>query len=98
MILSTLVRWKVYIDRARLYMGYAQLIAMLLVMLKVYDDTRFGAWFFSHWWAFLGFLIVFFALSVVIGYLDKRYIRPIEQGELNKTNTILMEIHKKIVG
>ena len=81
-------------DRARIYVGYAQFIVTILVMLKVYEDTRFGHWFFSHWWTFAGFFVMFFAGLIVIGYLDKRYIRPHEISEINSTNPELMEILK----
>ncbi len=91
------IRYKVYIDRARMYFGYAQFIMMLMVMLKVYEDTSFGQWFFSKWWPFPMFIILFFIASVIIGYFDKRYVRPYETTENNKVNTQLMDIHKKIV-
>lgn len=74
-----------------------EFIMMVLVMLKVYEDSSIGAWFFSKWWPFPSFIIVIFGLFIVIGYLDRRYIRPKEMGEINKVNPELMEMHKKIM-
>ena len=87
-----LIRFKVYMDRARVYIGYVQFAFTTFIMLKVYEDTKIGGWFFSHWWAILLFFFIFFAGLIVIGYLDKRYIRPYEQSEMNSTNPEIMEI------
>ena len=95
--MKRLIRFKVYIDRARGYVGYIQFIMMLLVMLKVYEDTKVGKWFFDSWWTFPAFIILIFGMFVVVGYLDKKYIRPEEAHEINKTNIELMEIHKKVM-
>ena len=96
--LDKFVRWKMYVDHGRSYWAYGQFIATVLIFLKVYEDTTFGVWFFSFWWAILGSIIMVFVLSAVWGRVHKLHIRPREQLELAKTNKILMEIHKKIVG
>ena len=96
-MLSRLIRYKVYIDRARAYVGYIQFIMMVLVMLKVYDDSKIGKWFFSRWWTFPAFIILLFVAFIVIGYLDRRFIRPREVSEINKVNPELMEIHEKVM-
>ena len=70
---------------------------MVLVMLKVYEDTKIGEWFFGSWWAFPSFIILLFAMFIVVGYLDKKYIRPYEAREINVTNPELMEIHEKVM-
>ncbi|WP_299535614.1 hypothetical protein [Ulvibacterium sp.] len=38
----TLIRWKVYIDRARMYIGYVQFLMIGFVFLEAYKDTTIG--------------------------------------------------------
>ena len=92
--MKRLIRFKVYIDRGRAYIGYVQFIITVTIMLKVYESTSFGAWFFSHWWTIPAFVVLFFLGVGVIGYLDKRYVRPHEISEINSTNPELLEILK----
>jgi len=65
-------------------------------MLKVYENTNFGIWFFSHWWTFVAFIILFFIGLAVIGFLDKRYVRPHEISEINSTNPEITKILSEI--
>jgi len=67
---------------------------MILVMLKVYDDTTWGMWLFANKWWLVLFIALMFGLFIVIGYLDRKYIRPKEISEINKVNPELMEILK----
>lgn len=95
--IKTLIRYKVYFDRSRMYIGYAQFIILLLVLFKSYKDTRFGGWFFDNViWVFPLFLAVFFGLSIILGFLDKRFIRPHEQKEVTSTNPWIIEILKEV--
>ena len=94
--MNRLIRLKVYIDRGRAYIGYVQFIVTLTIMLKVYEDTIFGRWFFSHWWTLVLFIISFFVGLAVIGFLDKRYVRPYEISEMNSTNPEITQILKEI--
>jgi len=92
-----IVRYKVYFDRSRMYIGYAQFMVLLLVLFKSYKDTRFGEWFFANViWVFPLFLVVFFGCSIILGYLDKKYIRPHEQAEIVKTNPVYMDMYRKV--
>lgn len=91
--MKRLIRLKVYIDRGRGYIGYVQFIVTITIMLKVYE---FGEWFLSRWWALLGFVVLFFVGLACVGYLDKRYIRPHEQSEMNSTNPEISEILKEV--
>lgn len=95
-MIKRLIRYKVYFDRARTYIGYAQFIMMLLVMLKVYEDSSWGMWLFRHpGWIAL-FITILFGLLVVVGYLDRKFIRPKEVSEINKVNPELMEIKDNV--
>jgi hypothetical protein len=80
-------QFKVFLDRARMYVGYIQFFILLAVFMRPYSETKFGAWFYSHKLLTVpGVIISFILLSVLIGYLDKKFIRPGEQFELASTN------------
>ena len=85
-----------YVDRGRGYIGYVQFIVTITNMLKVFDDTTFGKWFFLHWWPSVLFIVMFFVGLAVIGFLDKKYIRPHEISEINSTNPEISEILKEV--
>jgi hypothetical protein len=67
---------------------------MILVMLKVYEDSKWGAWLFGHPKMLVLFIVLLLGILVIIGYLDRKYIRPKEVSEINKVNPELMEILK----
>ncbi len=92
--MKRLIRLKVYIDRGRVYIGYVQFVVTIIIALKVFEDTRLGIWFFSHWWAFVGFIVLFFFGMACIGFLDKRYVRPHEISEINSINPEITKILK----
>ena len=80
-----------------MYIGYIQFILLLLVLFEAYKETNFGMWFYDNIaWAFPLFLILFFTGSVILGYLDKKHIRPHEQGEIISTNPLWMNMYRKI--
>ncbi len=96
-LLKTIVRWKTYLDRARGYIGYLQFTAMILVMLKVYDDTTWGMWLFAHKLLLLLFIALLFCVLIIVGYVDKRYIRPLEYEEYTLTNPLWMDLYNKVI-
>jgi len=96
-LLKTIARWKTYLDRARSYIGYFQFAAMLLVMLKVYDDTTWGMWLFAHKLLLLLFIVLLFCVLIIIGYVDKLYVRPLEQEEYIITNPRWMDLYNKVI-
>jgi len=80
-----------------MYIGSIQFLLVLFVFMEAYNDTKFGTWFYEHKLiSYPAFLILFLAVSIVVGYLDKKYVRPGELGEISSTNPILMEMKKTI--
>ena len=91
-MLNRLIRWKTYIDRARVYIGYFQFVIMILVMLKVYDETTWGMWLFAHKLVLAGSIVVLFGIFIVVGYIDRWWIKPREITELQKANPLFMKM------
>ena len=97
-MLKRIIRIKVYFDRSRQYWGYVQTLMTVSIMLKVFENTGFGVWFWDHKKLTVpALLIVFVFMSIVVGYFDKRLnIREYEQGEINSTNPDIRKIHKSL--
>jgi len=95
-LLDRLIRYKTYLDRARGYIGYFQFAVMVLVMLKVYDDTSWGAWLFAHKGVLALSIIFMLGIFIVVGYFDRRYIKPKEIIELQKADPLFMAMKKKV--
>ena len=96
-LIQRLIRFKIYFDRSRVYVGYGQFFIILLVFFEAYKETKFGVWFYSKWWTLPAFVVLFFVVSIIIGYIDKVFIRPREVTELNKINPEFMKMYKKIM-
>ena len=70
---------------------------ILFVLVGSYKESKFGQWFFDNiLWAFPLFLILFFGGSIVVGFLDKKFIRPHEQSEVIRTNPVWMNMYRKV--
>ncbi|NJO88334.1 MAG: hypothetical protein HC831_04725 [Chloroflexia bacterium] len=68
---KTLIRWKVYIDRAKMYIGYIQFLMIAFVLLEAYKDTSLGKLIYDHLIISLPIIfLVFILLSLIIGRLD----------------------------
>lgn len=101
----SLIRWKVYIDRSRMYIGYIQFFLIGIVFLKEYKDTWWGEKIFEYTLISIPVsLVLFILLSLILGYLDSKLgFREEEQRNLSKSNPITMdmlaqlhEINKKL--
>jgi len=94
----TLIRWKVYIDRARMYIGYVQFLMILFVLLEAYRSTALGEWIFSHLFLSMPLLFVLFiGLSLVIGRLDTVFgLREEELRNASSSNPVMRELLTKI--
>lgn len=90
----TLIRWKIYIDRARMYIGYIQFLMIGFVFLEVFRDTAFGDLIFNHLLISVPLLfIVFIVVSLFIGRLDTRYgLREEELRNSAVANPVMRDI------
>lgn len=90
----TLIRWKIYFDRSRMYIGYIQFFLIGIVFLQSFKDKAWGEIIFKN--ALIAIpiaLILFVLLSLVLGWLDSKLgLREEEMRNLSKSNPIMMEM------
>jgi len=82
-----LIKYKVYLDRARGYIAYVNFLLIGVIAVKQIGINL--SWFM---YALIVFATLF--ISLVVGYLDKKYIREQETKEYGDTNPYLKEILK----
>ncbi|MEM6525637.1 MAG: hypothetical protein AAGF85_01475 [Bacteroidota bacterium] len=94
----TLIRWKVYVDRARMYIGYAQFLMILFVLLEAYKNTAIGEMIFNHMLISMPILFVLFiVLSLIIGRLDTVFgLREEELRNASTSNPVMRELLSKM--
>ena len=69
----TLIRWKIYFDRSRMYIGYIQFFLIGIVFLQSFKDKSWGELIFKN--ALISIpiaLVLFVLLSLILGYLDSK--------------------------
>ena len=90
----TLIRWKVYIDRARMYIGYVQFFMIGFVFFEAFKDEPIGELIFNNLYVAVPILFVLFiVLSLIVGFLDtKAGLREEELRNLSSSNPVLREI------
>ncbi len=94
----TLIRWKVYIDRSKMYIGYIQFLLIIFVFIKSLGDNQLTEFVFtSPFIAVPIILVIFVMLSLVLGYLDSKLgFREEEIRNHSKSNPVLMDIEKSL--
>lgn len=101
----TLIRWKVYIDRSKMYIGYIQFLLIIFVFIKSLGENSFTEIVFGFPYLSIPIILILFLLaSLVLGYMDSRLgFREEEIRNHSKSNPILTEIsislrelHKKV--
>lgn len=95
---KSLIRWKVYIDRSKMYIGYVQFLLIIFVFIKSLGDNPVTEFVFtSPMVAVPIILMIFVLLSLAIGYLDSRLgFREEEIRNHSKSNPVLMDIQKSL--
>ncbi|MFT5294800.1 MAG: hypothetical protein ACI9YH_000810 [Colwellia sp.] len=95
---KSLIRWKVYIDRSKMYMGYIQFLLIIFVTIESLGDNPIKEFVFTSPMIALPIILVLFILfSLVIGYLDSKLgFREEEIRNHSKSNPVLMEIQKSL--
>jgi hypothetical protein len=90
----SLIRWKIYFDRSKMYIGYIQFFLIGIVFLQSFKNQYWGELVFKY--AVISIpvaLVLFIFLSLVLGYLDTKLgLREEELRNLSKSNPIMMEM------
>ena len=91
---KTLIRWKVYIDRARMYIGYIQFIMIAFVFLENYKNTNTGKLIFDNMLISIPIIfLVFILLSLLLGRIDTLLgLREEELRNSSASNPVMREI------
>ena len=95
---STFIRWKIYIDRARMYIGYLQFFMIGIVFFESFKDAEFGKMAYKYIYLSIPIAFIMFILaSLIIGFLDSRLgLKEEEQRNQARSNPILMEILRSV--
>lgn len=94
----SLIRWKVYFDRSRMYIGYLQFFLIGVVFIQSFKDQPWGDLIFKYALVSIPILfILFIFVSLLIGYVDSRFgFREEEMRNLSKSNPVMMEILESV--
>ncbi len=97
----TLIRWKIYFDRARMYIGYFQFLMLVVIFINSIKDNTFGRYLVEYSAISIPLLlIILIGGSLLLGYLDSRLgIRSEEMRNLSYHNPVqreMLEILKEL--
>ena len=88
----SVIRWKIYFDRSRMWLSYIQFFLIVIVFLKSFDGIDkivFG-------YAYISIpvvLILFVILSLLLGYIDSRLgFRHEELRNTAMANPVMVEM------
>jgi hypothetical protein len=95
---KTLIRWKIYIDRARMYVGYIQFLMIAFVLLEAYKESNLGKLIFNNMLISVPVIFVLFIiLSLIVGRIDTILgLREEELRNSSTSNPVMREILKNM--
>ncbi len=95
---KALIRWKVYLDRSKMYIGYINLFMMVTIFLGAIKNTEVGKFLIDNVYVAIPILIILFIFfALLLGYWDSKLgIRSEEMRNLSSQNPVQMEILKTI--
>jgi len=69
----TLIRWKVYIDRSKMYIGYIQFLLIIFVFINSLENNPVSEFVINQPLLAVPIILVLFVIcSLVLGYLDSK--------------------------
>lgn len=91
---KALIRWKVYLDRSKMYIGYVNLVMMVTIFLGAIKNTQVGKFLIANVYIAIPILIILFIFfALLLGYWDSRLgIRSEEMRNLSSQNPVQMEM------
>ena len=96
-MIERLIRFKVYWNRSAQYESIVKALVVIAFAYKVWEDDPLGAWLYEHRFVAVPCIVLVYVFyRLVVGYVDKRFIRPKESIEVQKTNPLFMEMYEKV--
>jgi hypothetical protein len=94
----TFIRWKIYIDRARMYIGYISFVMIAFMFLNDFKDETIRHFLDENKWiTYPVMMVVFLLFSLVLGRLDTKLgLRREEMRNAASENPVTMEILQHI--
>jgi len=94
----TFIRWKIYIDRARMYIGYISFVMIAFMFLNDFKDESIRSFLDENKWVTYPVMMVGFLLfSLILGRLDTKLgLRKEEMRNVAVENPVTMEIFENI--
>ena len=91
---KALIRWKIYLDRSKMYIGYINLFMMVTIFVKTIKDTKVGILLMENVFIAIPLLIIIFIfLALLLGYFDSKLgIRSEEMRNASMNNPVQREI------
>lgn len=88
------VRWKIYIDRARMYLGYINFLMIAFVFLNSIKNSGIRNFLDgNHLFTYPLIILIFLVFSLILGRLDTKLgFRREELRNSSVENPVLMEI------
>lgn len=95
---KALVRWKIYIDRARMYIGYISFIMIAFMFLNDFENESIRSFLDDNKLiTYPVMMVVFIVFSLILGRLDTKFgFRKEEMRNASSENPVLMEILEKV--
>lgn len=94
----TFIRWKIYIDRARMYIGYISFIMIAFMFLNDFKDQTIRNFLDENKLiTYPVMMVVFVVFSLILGRLDTKLgLRREEMRNAATENPVTMEILQNI--
>ena len=94
----TFIRWKIYIDRARMYIGYISFAMIAFMFLNDLKDESIRSFLDENKWiTYPVMMVVFLIFSLLLGRLDTKFgLRKEEMRNAAVENPVTMEILENI--
>jgi len=90
----SIIRWKIYFDRSRMYIGYIQFFLIGIVFLDSFKEKPWGEFIFKY--ALIAIPLLFLAfilISLLLGFIDSKLgFRQEELRNASVSNPVMQEV------
>ena len=95
---KTLVRWKIYIDRARMYIGYISFVMIAFMFLNDFKDESVRQFLDENKLiTYPVVMVLFVVFSLLLGRFDTKFgVRREEMRNSSTENPVMMNILKTL--